>query len=165
MKGKKRSWNVGISFFSPDLADSQQCYIEYNTIPCLPDPSAHSLGSLIGLILIIHGEFSEIETLRPESQLTSEAFNRTIVLGPSIDISVCDTLKLRALGRFKPPGSQRSSAQHLLTSTSSAPSTDHNHNRRYIIHMPPGTGAPAGREGRGGVARKELLIIEVEQEG
>lgn len=31
--------------------------------------------------------------------------------------------------------------------------------------MPPGTGAPAGREGRGGVARKELLIIEVEQEG
>lgn len=46
--------------------DSQQCYFEYNTIPCLPDPSAHSFGSLSRLILIIHSEFSEIETLRPD---------------------------------------------------------------------------------------------------
>lgn len=140
----------------PDLADSQKWCIECNTVPCLPDPSAHSLGSLSGLILIIHGEFSEINVATGE--LTHQrSFDRTIVLGPGIDISVrvvCDTLMLRAWGGSS--AWEPTVVGSALTSTSSAPPPQ----QQPLLQMPPGTGVPAvGKTDE--ELQKELLVIEV----
>ena len=142
----------------PDLADSQKWCIESNTIPCLPDPTTHSLGSLNGLILIIHGEFSEINVVTGE--LTHQrSFDRTIVLGPGIDVSVrvvCDTLMLRAWG-----GSgawEPTVVGSALTSTSSAPPPQQQ--QLFQNHMSVGTGVPAVGKTQEEL-QKELLVIEV----
>lgn len=142
----------------PDLADSQKWCIECNSIPCLPDPSAHALGSLSGLILIIHGEFSEINVATGE--LThNRSFDRTIVLGPGIDISVrvvCDTLMLRAWGGSS--AWEPTAVGSALISTSSVPLPQ----EQPLLqnHMPPGTGVPAVGKTEEEL-QKELLVIEV----
>lgn len=140
----------------PDLADSQKWCIECNTIPCLPDPSDYSLGSLSGLIVIIHGEFSEINLATGE--LTHQrSFDRTIVLGPGIDVSVrvvCDTLMLRAWGGS---GAWEPTAvgSDPITSSSAPPPLQLSQNQ-----TPSRTGVPAVGKTEEEL-QKELLVIEV----
>lgn len=139
----------------PDLADSLKWCIECNTIPCLPDPSAHSLGSLSGLIVIIHGEFSEIN-LATGALTHQRSFDRTIVLGPGIDVSVrvvCDTLMLRAWGGS---GAWEPTAVVSAPTTSSAPPPQ----QLSQNQTPPGTGVPAVGKTEEEL-QKELLVIEV----
>lgn len=142
----------------PDLADTQKWCIECNTIPCLPDPSAHSLGGLSGLILIIHGEFSEINVVTGELN-HQRSFDRTIVLGPGIDISVrvvCDTLMLRAWGGSS--AWEPTVVGPTLPGISSAPPTQ----PQLLLqtHIPAGTGVPAVGKTEEEL-QKELLVIEV----
>lgn len=95
-------WTTLPSTCHPDLlAESQKWCIECNSIPGLPDPSGQSLGGVGGLIIMVHGEFSEADGSTGQTA-NKRSFDRTFVLGPGNGVGgvrvVCDTLVLRAYG-------------------------------------------------------------------
>ena len=86
----------------PDLStEPPKWCIECNSIPGLPDPSGQSLGGVGGLIIMVHGEFSEVEGFTGQTA-NKRSFDRTFLLGPGNGVGgvrvVCDTLVLRAYG-------------------------------------------------------------------
>lgn len=86
----------------PNLStEPQKWCIECNSIPGLPDPSGQSLGGVGGLIIMVHGEFSEVEGFAGQTG-NKRSFDRTFLLGPGNGVGgvrvVCDTLVLRAYG-------------------------------------------------------------------
>lgn len=86
----------------PDLlSDTQKWCIECNSIPGLPDPSGQSASGVGGLIVMVHGEYEEVNI--STGQATSlRSFDRTFVLGPGQGVGgirvVSDILVLRAYG-------------------------------------------------------------------
>lgn len=98
----KKCWLTLPSTRHPDLlTEPQKWCIECNSLPGLPDPSGQSLGGVGGLIIMVHGEFSEVEGFGGETG-TKRSFDRTFLLGPGNGVGgvrvVCDTLILRAYG-------------------------------------------------------------------
>ena len=86
----------------PDLvAEPQKWCIECHAIPGLPDPTEQSTSGVGGLIVMVHGEFSEVDVSTGQATNT-RSFDRTFVLGAGAGIGgirvVCDTLVLRSYG-------------------------------------------------------------------
>lgn len=101
----------------PDLStEPQKWCIECNSLPGLPDPAGQSLGGVGGLIIMVHGEFSEVEGFTQQTT-NKRSFDRTFLLGPGNGVGgvrvVCDTLVLRAYGgsdAWKPTALEASSS-------------------------------------------------------
>ena len=88
----------------PDLmAEPQKWCIECHTIPGLPDPAGQSASGVGGLIVMVHGEFSEVDVLTGRLS-TIRSFDRTFILGPGAGIGgirvASDILVLRAYGGY-----------------------------------------------------------------
>ena len=86
------------------LTEPHKWCIECHTLPGLPDPSGQSVSGVGGLIVTVHGEFSEVNVSTNETTVT-RSFDRTFVLGPGGGVGgirvACDTLVLRAYGGFE----------------------------------------------------------------
>lgn len=104
----------------PDLLSQPQKWcIECHTIPGLPDPTGQSVSGVGGLIVMVHGEFSEVDVSTGQTTIT-RSFDRTFVLGPGGGVGgirvACDTLVLRAYGGFdawKPDGVDAAAPPHI----------------------------------------------------
>ena len=86
----------------PDLlAEPQKWCIECHSIPGLPDLTGQSPSGVGGLIITVHGEFTELD--QSNSQPTTiRSFDRTFILGPGNGVGgvrvANDILALRAYG-------------------------------------------------------------------
>ena len=86
----------------PDLlAEPHKWLIECHSLPGLPDPTGQSPGGVGGLIVMVHGEFHELDNATGQLS-TNRSFDRTFVLGPGSGIGgirvVSDIMTLRAWG-------------------------------------------------------------------
>ena len=86
----------------PDLlTEASKWCIECNAIPSLPDPVGQSVSGVGGLIIIVHGEFDEVNISTNETIIT-RSFDRTFILAPAGGVGgvrvACDTLILRSYG-------------------------------------------------------------------
>ena len=86
----------------PDLlSETQKWCIECHSIPGLPDPTGQSASGVGGLIVMVHGQYEELDTLKGRVAVV-RSFDRTFVLGPGEGIGgirvVNDILVLRAYG-------------------------------------------------------------------
>ena len=83
------------------IAEPQKWCVECHTIPGLPDPTGQSSSGVGGLMVMVHGEFAEVDVPTGQSTAT-RSFDRTFVLGPGGGVGgirvACDTLVLRAYG-------------------------------------------------------------------
>lgn len=138
----------------PDLStESQKWCIECNSIPGLPDPSGQSLGGVGGLIIMVHGEFSEVEGFSGQ-MANKRSFDRTFLLGPGNGVGgvrvVCDTLVLRAYGgsdAWKP-------------SIEEGPAVAAGQAARFLVAVPEGFGVTApGKPDE--QLQKEMAAIEL----
>lgn len=86
----------------PDImAEPQKWCVECHTIPGLPDPAGQSSSGVGGLMVMVHGEFAEVDVSTGQSTAI-RSFDRTFVLGPGGGVGgirvACDTLVLRQYG-------------------------------------------------------------------
>lgn len=86
----------------PDImAEPQKWCVECHTIPGLPDPTGQSSSGVGGLMVMLHGEFAEVDVSSGQSTAI-RSFDRTFVLGPGGGVGgirvACDTLVLRQYG-------------------------------------------------------------------
>ena len=86
----------------PDmLAEPHKWCIECHSLPGLPDPTGQSPSGVGGLIVMLHGEFNELDVTTGAST-AQRSFDRTFVLGPGGGIGgirvVSDLLVVRAFG-------------------------------------------------------------------
>lgn len=139
----------------PDLlTEPEKWCIECNSIPGLPDLSGQSLGGVGGLIVTVHGEFSEVDVSTGQTA-NKRSFDRTFVLGAGNGFGgvrvLCDTLVLRAWG-----GSEawKPEAVKLLAPTSSLQPTE------YSIPLPEGFGV-SGLGKTNEQVQKEVLAAEL----
>ncbi|KZF25943.1 hypothetical protein L228DRAFT_264380 [Xylona heveae TC161] len=82
-------------------AEPLKWLVECHSLPGLPDPSGQSPGGVGGLIVMVHGEFDELNVATGQTIMT-RSFDRTFVLGPGAGIGgirvISDVLVLRAYG-------------------------------------------------------------------
>ena len=138
------------------LREPQKWCIECNSIPGLPDPTGQSLGGVGGLIVTVHGEFSEVDVSTGQMR-NKRSFDRTFVLGPGAGVGgvrvLCDTLVLRAWGgsdAWKPD----LPIDNGILSLTAPPQ------QPYSVQVPLGFGAPVPGKTEEDV-RKEILAIEL----
>jgi len=85
------------------LGEPQKWCVECQPLPGLPDLSGQSAAGVGGLIVMVHGEFNEID-VSTGNVVGQRSFDRTFVLGPGtgkLGIRVVnDVLVLRAYGGF-----------------------------------------------------------------
>ena len=86
----------------PDImAEPQKWCVECHTIPGLPDPAGQSSSGVGGLMVMVHGEFAEVDVSTGQPTAI-RSFDRTFVLGPGGGVGgirvACDTLVLRQYG-------------------------------------------------------------------
>lgn len=142
----------------PDLlAEPQKWCVECHTLPGIPDPAGQSTSGVGGLMIMVHGEFSEIDISTNKSTVT-RSFDRSFFLGPGAGIGgvrvVSETLVLRAYGGSEawrpqetdPPKSKPSAPLQLV--------------KQYQIPVPTGFGVsvPAKAEEQ---VQKEMLALEL----
>ena len=139
----------------PDFAvESQKWCIECNTIPGLPDATGNSLGGVGGLMVMVHGEFTEMESGKTTVN-GKRSFDRTFVLGPGGGIGgirvVCDTLVLRAYGGSQawiPEASEATLGTTNSTLQTSSPQTP----------VPAGLGSPGPGKTDEQVQKEKLAL-------
>ncbi|KAK4698096.1 nuclear RNA export factor, partial [Lecanoromycetidae sp. Uapishka_2] len=139
----------------PDLmGEPQKWCIECHAIPGLPDPSGQSVSGVGGLIVMVHGQFAEINVSTGESNVT-RSFDRTFVLGPGGGIGgirvACDTLVLRSYGGHE---AWQPEVVDMPTTQSVQPQVG------YQIPVPPGF-AVVGPGKTGEQVQKEVLAVEL----
>lgn len=82
-------------------SEPQKWCIECHSLPGLPDPSGQSTGGVGGLLIVVHGEFAEMD-VSTGNTICTRSFDRTFVLGPGGGLGgvrvVSDVLVLRAYG-------------------------------------------------------------------
>ena len=144
----------------PDLmAEPQKWCIECHTIPGLPDPAGQSLSGVGGLMVMIHGEFAEVD-VSTDSTTVTRSFDRTFVLGPGGGIGgirvATDTLVLRAYGGFEAWKPEETEASSLGKATTAA------QQQTQQIPTPPGWGVP-GNGKTDEQARKEQLALTLSE--
>lgn len=140
----------------PNLStESQKWCVECNSLPGLPDPSGQSLGGVGGLIIMVHGELSEVEGFSAQTA-NKRSFDRTFLLGPGNGVGgvrvVCDTLVLRAYGgseAWKPTVSEASSSSVAASQAVAFP-----------VAAPAGFGVTAPGKSDEQV-QKEMAVIEL----
>lgn len=106
----------------PSLAtESQKWCIECHAIPGLPDATGQSASGVGGLMVMAHGEFSEINIATNES-IATRSFDRTFILGPGAGPSglrvLKDILVLRSHGgheAWQPDDSEQQQRTHQIT--------------------------------------------------
>lgn len=136
------------------LAEPEKWCIECNSLPGLPDLSGQVTGGVGGLIITIHGQFSEVDVSTGQTT-NNRSFDRTFVLGPGNGAGgvrvVCDTLVLRAWGgsdAWKPQG-----IAPLNVTSLSQPTT-------YPVSLPEGFGVPGLGKTEEQV-QKEIVAVEL----
>ena len=141
----------------PDLlTEPEKWCIECHTMPGLPDPSGQSPSGVGGLIVTIHGEFSEIDVSTGQPTAI-RSFDRTFILGPGAGpggIRVAnDMLVLRAYG-----GHASWKAEEVDASTVPGMSTQQL--QQHQIILPDGFGVPAPDKPEE-QTRKEALAVDL----
>ncbi len=96
------AWKTLPSTRHPDLLTQPDKWsIECNAIPSIPDPVGESVSGVGGLIIMVHGEFAEVN-LNTNQEIVTRSFDRTFILGPGMGNGgvrvACDTLILRSYG-------------------------------------------------------------------
>ena len=140
----------------PDLlGEPQKWCIECHTLPGLPDPSGQSSSGVGGLMVMVHGEFSEIDVSTNKSTAI-RSFDRTFVLGSGGGIGgirvATDTLVLRAYGGFDAWKPEDIEAPPPSTSSLQIP--------QHQIAVPDGFGVPVPGKAEEQVQR-EVLALEL----
>ena len=139
----------------PDLmAEPQKWCIECHTVPGLPDATGQSVSGVGGLIVMVHGEFSEVNVSTGQAT-NSRSFDRTFVLGAGAGVGgirvVCDTLVLRSYGgheAWQPEGGG------MVSSAPEQPQAQHQ------IIVPQGFAVPGPGKSEEQV-QKEVLAVEL----
>lgn len=139
----------------PDLmAEPQKWCIECHTVPGLPDATGQSVSGVGGLIVMVHGEFSEVNVSTGQAT-NSRSFDRTFVLGAGAGVGgirvVCDTLVLRSYGgheAWQPEGGE------MVSSAPEQPQAQHQ------IIVPQGFAVPGPGKSEEQV-QKEVLAVEL----
>lgn len=153
MDSIQQCWLTLPSTRHPDLlTESEKWCIECNSIPGLPDLSGQSLGGVGGLIVTVHGEFSEVDVSTGQTA-NKRSFDRTFILGAGHGFGgvrvLCDTFVLRAWGgseAWKPEG-----AKILAPASSLQPA-------EYSIPFPEGFGV-SGPGKTDEQVQKEILAV------
>ena len=140
----------------PSFQPQKWC-IECNTIPGLPDVTGQSSSGVGGLIITVHGEFSEIDVSINQPKCI-RSFDRTFVLGPGSGIGgirlATDILVLRAYG-----GHEAWRSQQAVTAPILAPQPT---SQQLPVSIPDGFGAPAPGKADEQV-QKEILAVQLSQ--
>ena len=144
----------------PDLlTEPEKWCIECHTIPGLPDPSGQSTSGVGGLIVTVHGEFSEIDVSTAQPT-TIRSFDRSFILGPGGGpggVRVAnDIMVLRAYGGYdawKPDEVESVTSQTAVQQTQLLP-------QQHQITLPDGFGVP-GPDKSDEQVRKEALAVEL----
>ncbi|KAI4143756.1 MAG: hypothetical protein LQ340_006884 [Diploschistes diacapsis] len=154
----------------PDpLLENEKWCIECHGIPGLPDPTGNSSTGVGGLIIILHGEFGELNATTGQEGCR-RSFDRTFILGPGNTPSgiqvLNDMLAVRAYGgyeAFKPTVSPHQSPR-MATQSLPAPilptTTVNNVEFPPGLVAPPGFGLPAADKTPERV-QQELLALEL----
>ena len=142
----------------PDLlAEPQKWCIECHTLPGIPDPAGQSTSGVGGLMVMVHGEFAEVD-ISTNKRTVTRSFDRTFVLGPGGGIGgvrvVSDTLVLRAYGGFQAwkPEEANVTNGNLSTPIEAV--------KQYQIPVPTGFGVSAPGKAQEQV-QKEVLALEL----
>jgi len=123
-KGAKKIGDLWMDLPSsrhPDLvSEGAKWCIEGHPLPGLPDPSGRSPTGVLGLIIVVHGEFGEVDV--STNQVTAvRSFDRTFVLGPGGGVDgvrvVNDTLCLRAYAGAEAWKPQQDLEPNMATAT------------------------------------------------
>ena len=78
----RQLWRILPKTKHPSLIDCPvKWLIECHPLPGLPDLTAQSLGGVGGFIIMVHGEFSEVNVATSTTQ-DPKSFDRTFVVGP-----------------------------------------------------------------------------------
>ena len=152
--------------------DSDKWCIECHATSGLPGASGSNGNNLNGLILIIHGEFHEVDTSSGQTT-TQRSFDRTFVLGPGAGLGgirvVNDIMVVRAYGgneAWKPNSEAPApAAPPLAVAAPPPPSTELSvsklpSNEVNGLNLPDGFGV-AGVGKTPEQAQKELLALEL----
>ena len=141
------------------LAEPHKWCIECHTIPGLPDPSGQSASGVGGLIVTVHGEFSEIDVSTAQPT-TTRSFDRTFVLGPGGGPSgiriASDIMVLRAYGGYDawtPEEAEAIEQQQAVQQPQLRP-------QQNPISVPDGFGNPGPGKSEEQV-QKEALAVEL----
>ena len=104
-KGTKDIWEMWLTLPGtrhPDIAtEPKKWSIDCHSVPGLPDPSGQSMSGVGGILIVVHGEFEEVD-FATGNALIKRSFDRTFTLGPNNRIDgvqlINDQLVLRAYG-------------------------------------------------------------------
>lgn len=155
----------------PDLmAEPHKWCIECHTIPGLPDPSGQSVSGVGGLIVTVHGEFSEVDVSTAQATGT-RSFDRTFILGPGggpggIRVA-SDIMVLRAYGGYdawKPDEAEAIDHHHqVVQQPQPQPELQQQPQpglQQHPLLVPDGFGVP-GPEKSEEQVQKEALAVEM----
>jgi len=94
-------WEIPPTRHPDILTDMSKWLVETYSLPGVPDLSGQSLMGVGGLIVIVHGEFDEIDS-KKGTAAAKRSFDRTFVLGPGNGLGgvrvLNDMMTLRAYG-------------------------------------------------------------------
>ncbi|KAI9866485.1 MAG: nuclear mRNA export, poly(A)+RNA binding protein [Trichoglossum hirsutum] len=121
----RNCWSTLPATRHPDLLSmGPKWVIECHSLPGLVDVTGQSAAGVGGLIVIVHGEFDEIDVSTGNIG-TKRSFDRTFVLGPGAGIGgirvVSDMLTLRAYGGYESFAPEDVDASTIAGSTSVVP--------------------------------------------
>ena len=153
------------------LADGRKWLIECHSLPGLPDPTGQSAAGVGGLVVMVHGEFAEINVATGQT-ITTRSFDRTFVLGPGATPAmpirvISDVLTYRAYGGCEawiPEDTSTTVATGVMNGvhTPVAPATSPSVVAYAAPNMPipDGLGQPAADKSAEQV-QQELMMIEM----
>ncbi|KAI9770279.1 MAG: nuclear mRNA export, poly(A)+RNA binding protein [Geoglossum simile] len=151
----RNCWSTLPVTHHPDfLTMGHKWLIECHGLPGQPDMTGQSPTGVGGLIVIVHGEFDEID-ISTGNISVKRSFDRTFVLGPGAGVGgirvVCDQLTLRAYGGYDAFEPEYVDAPVSPITMGTPPSEP---------YTPEGLGVPV--EGKSDEQlRKELMVIEM----
>ena len=104
-KGTKDIWEMWLTLPStrhPDITtEPSKWSIDCHSVPGFPDPSGRSLSGVGGILIVVHGEFEEVDFTTGNASV-KRSFDRIFTLGPNNRIDgvqlINDQLVLRAYG-------------------------------------------------------------------
>ena len=140
----------------PDLfAEGDKWLIECHSVPGLPDPTGQSSGGVGGLMIMVHGEFDELNT-STRAPLIKRSFDRSLVLGPGGPTGIrvlSDMLTYRAYGGSDAWIPEEAAEANMTTTGAGAGATQ---------QIPEGFGVTMQGKAVEQV-QKEMMVIELSQ--
>lgn len=146
----------------PSLFDEPHKWLlECHPIPGLPDPTRRFPAGLGGLMIVVHGEFDEMNVATGQA-IIKRSFDRTFILGPNGASGIrvlSDLLTYRAYGGFEAWIPEDTKATTAIASSSSAASSQLMKDPSQM-QIPAGVGM-AGEDKSPEVVQQELMVIEM----